>query len=90
MKVKDMIDMLELADKDSDVVLEIRDKDVNLIGYFDIGSDHHETGGYNPDELEHFEWLKEPKSKANVELTIRNNNWETLGIDMENNGLQIL
>lgn len=61
MKVKDMIAMLELADKDSDVVLEIRDKDINLIGYFDIGSDHHETGGYNPDELEHFEWLKEPK-----------------------------
>ena len=83
MKVKQMIEMLELADKDSEVKLEVRDKDINLIGYLPIGSDHHETGGYSPDELEHFEWMKEPKSKANVELTINNSEWETLGIDLE-------
>jgi len=34
MKVKDMIEMLELADKDSEVMLEVRDKDVNLIVFF--------------------------------------------------------
>jgi len=83
MKVKDMITMLELADKDSQVMLEVRDKNVNLIGYFEVGSDHHETGGYNPNELDYFKGINDPKSNANVELTIRNNNWETLGIDME-------
>ena len=39
MIVKNMIEMLELADKDSQVMLEIRDKNVNLIGYFEVGSD---------------------------------------------------
>ncbi len=83
MKVKDMIEMLELADKDSEVMLEVRDKNINLIGYVSIGSDHHETGGYNPDELDYFKWMKEPRSKANVELTINNDEWATLGIDLE-------
>ena len=69
MKVKDMIEMLELADKDSEVVLEVRDKDVNLIGYFPVGSDHQETGGYGTDEREH------------VELTINNDEWVSLGIE---------
>lgn len=83
MKVKDMITMLELADKDSEVMLEVRDKKANLIDYFPIGSDHHETGGYDPNELDHFKWLNEPRSKAVVELTINNNEWVGLGIDME-------
>ena len=83
MKVKDMIEMLELADKDSEVMLEVRDKKENLIDYVPIGSDHHETGGYNPDELDYFESINEPKSKAVVELTINNNEWVGLGIDME-------
>jgi hypothetical protein len=83
MKVKDMIEMLELADKDSQVMLEVRDKNVNLIGYFEVGSDHQETGGYDPNELDHFKWLNEPRSKAVVELTINNNEWVGLGIDME-------
>ena len=81
MKVKDMIEMLELADKDSEVMLEVRDKNVNLIGYFPVGSDHQETGGYDTNELEHFEWMKEAKSNANVELTINNDEWISLGIE---------
>ena len=83
MKVKDMIAMIELADKDSEVMLEVRDKDINLIGYFEVGSDWAEYGGYSPDELGYFESINEPKSKANVELTINNDEWVTLGIDME-------
>ena len=83
MKVKQMIEMLELADKDSEVKLEVRDKDINLIGYFEVGSDWSEYGGYSPDELDYFESINEPKSKANVELTINNSEWETLGIDLE-------
>jgi len=83
MKVKDMITMLELADKDSEVMLEVRDKDMNSVGYFKIGSDWAEYGGYSPDELDHFKWLNEPRSKAVVELTINNNEWVGLGIDME-------
>ena len=83
MKVKDMIEMLELADKDSQVMLEVRDKDINLIGYLAIGSDYHETGGYNPDELEHFEWMKEPKSKAIVELSLKIDDWVSIGTDQE-------
>ncbi len=78
-----MIAMLELADKDSEVMLEVRDKDINLIGYFEVGSDWAEYGGYSPDELDYFESINEPKSKANVELTINNDEWVTLGIDME-------
>ena len=81
MKVKDMIEMLELADKDSEVMLEVRDKNVNLIGYFPVGSDHQETGGYDPDEIYYFESAKEPLSKAHVELTLKNDEWVTLGID---------
>ena len=83
MKVKDMIEMLELADKDSQVMLEVRDKDINLIGYFEVGSDWSEYGGYSPDELDYFESINEPKSKANVELTINNDEWKTLGIEIE-------
>ena len=83
MKVKQMIEMLELADKDSEVKLEVRDKDINLIGYFEVGSDWSEYGGYSPDELDYFESINEPKSKANVELTINNDEWKTLGIEIE-------
>ena len=85
MKVKDMIEMLELADKNSEVMLEVRDKNVNLIGYLPIGSDWAEYGGYDPDEIYFYEQRKEPLSNAHVELTIRNDNWETLGIE---NGIQ--
>ena len=81
MKVKDMIEMLELADKDSEVMLEVRDKNVNLIGYFPVGSDWSEYGGYDPDEIYYFESAKEPLSKAHVELTLKNDEWITLGID---------
>ena len=34
-----MIAMLELADKDSEVMLEVRDKDMNCVDYFEVGSD---------------------------------------------------
>jgi len=81
MKVKEMIEMLELADKDSKVVLEVRDKDTDLIGYFEVGSDWTEYGGYDPDELNYFKSLNEPKSKAMVELTLNNDMWKTIGID---------
>ena len=81
MKVKDMIEMLELADKDSEVMLEVRDKKANLIDYFEVGSDWTEYGGYDPDELNYFESLNEPKSRATVELTLNNDMWETIGID---------
>jgi len=83
MKVKDMIEMLELADKNSEVMLEVRDKNINLIGYLPIGSDWAEYGGYDPDEIYYFEQRKEPLSNAHVELTIRNDNWETLGIEIK-------
>ena len=81
MKVKDMIEMLELADKDSQVMLEVRDKKANLIDYFEVGSDWTEYGGYDPDELNYFESLNEPKSRATVELTLNNDMWKTIGID---------
>ena len=81
MKVKDMIEMLELADKDSEVMLEVRDKKANLIDYFEVGSDWTEYGGYDPDELNYFESLNEPKSRATVELTLNNDMWKTIGID---------
>ena len=76
-----MIEMLELADKDSEVMLEVRDKKANLIDYFEVGSDWTEYGGYDPDELNYFESLNEPKSRATVELTLNNDMWETIGID---------
>jgi len=82
MKVKDMIQMLKLADKDSEVMLEVRDKDMNGVGYFKVGSDWAEYGGYNPDELDYFEWSNEPKSKAMVELTLNIDEWAKLGIDL--------
>ena len=78
-----MIQMLELADKDSEVMLEVRDKDMNNIGYFEVGSDWAEYGGHSPDELNYFESINEPKSKAMVELTINNDEWVELGIDTE-------
>jgi len=81
MKVKEMIAMLELADKDSQVMLEVRDKKANLIDYFEVGSDWTEYGGYDPDELNYFESLNEPKSRATVELTLNNDMWKTIGID---------
>jgi len=84
MKVKDMINMLSKADLDSEVMLEVRDKDINLIGYFPIGSDWDEYGGYDPGELDWFmNDLGKPKSKASVELTINNDEWVELGIDTE-------
>jgi len=83
MKVKDMIEMLELADKDSQVMLEVRDKNMNSVGYYEVGTDHHETGGYSPDELDYFEWIKQPKSKAMVELTLKIDEWVSIGIDQE-------
>ena len=78
MKVKDMISMLKLADENSRVMLEIRNKRWDNIGYFEIGSDWHETGGYDPDELDWFESINEPKSKANVELTIKITDWDKI------------
>ena len=83
MKVKDMINMLSKADLDSEVMLEVRDKDMNNIGYFEVGSDWAEYGGHSPDELNYFESINEPKSKAMVELTINNDEWVELGIDTE-------
>jgi len=83
MKVKDMIAMLELADKDSEVMLEVRDKDMNCVDYFEVGSDWAEYGGYNPDELNYFESINEPKSKAMVELTLKIDEWVKLDIHME-------
>ena len=80
MKVKEMINMLELADKDSEVMLEVRDKDMNLVGYFKVGSDWAEYGGYSPDELDYFKSLNEPRSKAMVELTLNIDEWVKLGI----------
>tara|TARA_R100000988_G_C3931958_1_gene131899 strand:+ start:341 stop:604 length:264 start_codon:yes stop_codon:yes gene_type:complete len=81
MKVKDMIEMLKLADKDSEVMLEVRNKDMNGVGYFKIGSDWAEYGGYSPDELDYFESINEPKSKAMVELTLNIDEWVKLGIE---------
>ena len=83
MKVKDMIEMLELADKDSEVMLEVRDKNMNSVGYYEVGSDHHETGGYSPDEIDYFEWMKEPKSKAIVELSLKIDERISIGTDQE-------
>ena len=80
MKVKEMINMLELADKDSEVMLEVRDKDMNLVGYFKVGSDWADYGGYSPDELDYFKSLNEPRSKAMVELTLNIDEWVKLGI----------
>ena len=85
MQVKDMIEMLELADKDSEVMLEVRDKDMNSVGHFKIGSDWAEYGGYSPDELDYFKSINEPKSKAVVELTLNIDEWVGLGIDMRKN-----
>ena len=81
MKVKDMIEMLKLADKDSEVMLEVRNKDMNGVGYFKIGSDWAEYGGYSPDELDYFKSINEPKSKAIVELTLNIDEWVKLGIE---------
>ena len=83
MKVKDMIEMLELADKDSQVMLEVRDKNMNSVGYYEVGSDYHETGGYNPDEIDYFEWKKKKKSKAIVELSLKIDDWVSIGTDQE-------
>ena len=83
MKVKDMIEMLELADKNSQVMLEVRDKNMNSVGYYEVGSDHHETGGYSPDMLDYFKWMKQPKSKAMVELTLNIDELVSIGIDQE-------
>ena len=80
MKVKDMIQMLELSDKDSEVMLEVRDKDMNAVDYFKIGSDWAEYGGYSPDELDYYASINEPKSKAIVELTLNIDEWVKLGI----------
>ena len=83
MIVKDMINMLSKADLDSEVMLEVRDKDMNNIGYFEVGSDWSEYGGHSPDELNYFESINEPKSKAMVELTLNIDEWVKLGIDTE-------
>ena len=83
MTVKDMINMLSKADLDSEVMLEVRDKDMNNVGYFEVGSDWKEYGGYDPDELDYFKSINEPKSKAIVELTLNIDEWVKLGIDTE-------
>ena len=80
MKVKEMIKMLKLADENSKVMLEVRDKDMNGIGYLELGSDWQEYGGYSPDELDYFKSINEPKSKAMVELTLNIDEWVKLGI----------
>ena len=81
MIVKDMIEMLELADKDSQVMLEIRDKKVNLIGYFEVGSDHLETGGYGGRIMSKVYWVFETTTKA---YTVKADNEEQAIDDMEN------
>ena len=83
MKVKEMIEMLKLADEDSRVMLEIRDWKQNNIGYLEVGSDWSEYGGYDPDELDYWESLNKPRSKVMVELTLNIDEWEKLGIGQE-------
>jgi len=83
MNVKELKEMLELADERSSVVFELRDSRNNHNNFWEIRSDWAEYGGYSTDELDHFKWLNEPRSKAVVELTINNNEWVALGIDME-------
>jgi hypothetical protein len=81
MKVKEMIAMLELADKDSLVMLEVRDKNMSLVGYFEVGSDYAEYGGYSPDELDFVKSTNESTCKPMVELTLKIDEWVKLGID---------
>ena len=67
MNVKELKEMLELADERSSVVFELRDSRNNHNNFWEIRSDWQETGGYNPDELDYFNGSKR---KATVELTI--------------------
>jgi len=67
MNVKELKEMLELADERSPVVFELRDSRNNHNNFWEIRSDWQETGGYNPDELDYFNGSKR---KATVELTI--------------------
>ena len=67
MIVKELKEMLELADERSPVVFELRDSRNNHNNFWEIRSDWQETGGYNPDELDYFNGSKR---KATVELTI--------------------
>ena len=67
MNVKELKEMLELADERSSVVFELRDSRNNHNNFWEIRSDWQETGGYNPDELDYFNGNKR---KATVELTI--------------------
>jgi|11BtaG_2_1085332.scaffolds.fasta_scaffold02962_5 hypothetical protein len=67
MNVKELKEMLELADEKSPVVFELRDSRNNHTNFWEIRSEWEETGGYNPDELDYFNGSKR---KATVELTI--------------------
>jgi len=67
MNVKELKEMLELADEKSPVVFELRDSRNNHTNFWEIRSEWEETGGYNPDELDYFNGRKR---KATVELTI--------------------
>lgn len=64
MKVKELKEMLELADENSEVVFDLRDKESNSCGFFPIHSNWQENGGYDPDELDYFG----NKEDAKVEL----------------------
>ena len=83
MKVKEMIEMLKVADENSRVMLEIRDWKENNIGYLEVGSDWQEYGGYDPDELDYWKSVNEPRSKVIVELTLNIDEWVKLGIGKE-------
>ena len=67
MNVKELKEMLELADENSPVVFELRDSRNNLTSFLEISSERQETGGYNPDELDYF---LGSKRRSSVELTI--------------------
>ena len=74
MKVKEMINMLKQANPNSLVTLEVRERNWDLMGYFEIGSDWIETGGYDPDEL----LFHNTRDTANVELTIGISEWDKI------------
>ena len=61
MKVKELKEMLELADENSEVVFDLRDKENNSCGFFPIHSNWQENGGYDPDELDYIGKKKDAK-----------------------------
>ena len=67
MTVKELMEMLKIADPNSEVVFDLRDYKNNAVGYFEIHSNWKETGGYDPDELDYYK----VKKNAKVELCMK-------------------